>query len=256
MSVYMMYIDLAEVETLLHDSKLWSYESFGVASFHRRDYHRAHCGQRLDECVRETVERKLGFRPDGAIRLLTNVRVLGIVFNPVSFYYCFDRSEKLVAIVAEITNTPWNERHSYVIDARHADPAGRINASFNKEFHVSPFMPMDQRYDWTFTQPGRSLIVHMRNSDARGEVFDATLRLDRRPANARTLGYALARHPIMSLTEIAAIYVHAAFLWLKRVPFYIHPRLGSETRGTLVKPPGASRDNNLDFQSVDKSRSP
>ena len=105
-----------------------------------------------------SCSERTGARPAGPIRLLTHLRYFGYSFNPVSFYYVFDATDTRVeTIVAEITNTPWKERHAYVLPVAGAARAGgrAWRFSFEKQFHVSPFMPMDMRYDWRFGAPAR-----------------------------------------------------------------------------------------------------
>jgi len=222
---FMVYLDLAELESVFRGRWLWSTRRFAPAWFRRAD-HLGDPVRPLAECVRDLVERERGFRPAGPVRLLTNLRYWGYVMNPVSFYYCFagDGSERLDAIVAEVHNTPWRERHCYVLDCRaQASREGAHAFEFAKEFHVSPFMPMEIDYSWRLSVPGRSLAVHMVNH-LRGEpVFDATLALDRRPISTGALAGALLRHPFMTGKVIAAIYWQALKLWLKRAPYFHHP---------------------------------
>jgi uncharacterized protein len=174
----------------------------------------------LDEAVRDRVARETGVRPQGPIRLLTHLRMFGLCFNPVSFYYCFDASgERVETVVAEITNTPWNERHAYVLPAKD----GRLRFRFGKAFHVSPFMPMALDYDWRFGVPGRRLAVQMQNFRDGARIFDATLALERREIGPASLAAALARFPFMTLQVLGAIYWQALRLWRLRTPFYAHP---------------------------------
>jgi DUF1365 family protein len=162
-------------------------------------------GRHLD---RAAITRLIGASP-AAIRLLTMPRSLGVGFNPVSFYYCFDEHERLSHLVAEVTNTPWGERHAYVL------PGGRGTVA--KELHVSPFMGMDHTYDVKASVPGRTLSVHIESRRAGAVAFDATLALERRP-------YSRLRLAGASLRTLALIYAHALVLWRRRVPYFSHPR--------------------------------
>lgn len=229
--IFYAYLDLDELPSALDRLPGWSARRPAVARFERRD-HLGDPAVPLANSVRDLVEAQCASRPEGPIRLLTLPRTLGVAFNPVSFFYCFDRTESLSHIVAEVDNTPWGERHCYAVDVRHDDLGGGTAMHFRvpKKFHVSPFHPMSQEYDWRFTTPGRSLVVHMENWEEGAVVGDATLTLRRRPLDAKHATLALARHPAMALTVLAGIYAQAARLWWKGAPYHPHPtRLTTET---------------------------
>ncbi len=235
--LFMMYLDLDELPRVLAASPLWSRSPWAPARFRRADY-LSDPRQPLQASVRAEVARALGRNPTGPIRMLTHLRYWGYCFNPVTFYYCLSPADDQVdAIVAEITNTPWNERHRYVLDAargtagdgtgtqsREAQVAQTLHWTFPKSFHVSPFMEMGLDYAWSFTTPGPRLGVHMENLRAGTPVFDATLTLTRHEITPRALSLVLLQYPFMTLKVIAAIHGQAARLYLKRAPFHPHPR--------------------------------
>jgi DUF1365 family protein len=215
------YLDLEELPRLL-DGRLTSPRP-GVVRFRRRDY----LGDPvvpLDRAVRELVSERTGERPEGPIRLLTQPRSFGHCFNPVSFYYCFGApGERLEAVVAEVTNTPWGERHAYVLGTGDAG-GGVANAQFEKAMHVSPFMGMDHRYDVRASTPGRTLSVHIGSSRAGTTVFDATLSLRRRELTRASMAGATARYPFATVRVLALIYAHALGTALAGAPVHPHPK--------------------------------
>jgi DUF1365 family protein len=224
--LFMLYLDLDELPRVFKRRWLWSAQRPALAWFRRADY-LGDAAVPLDQAVRDLVAERTGRRPRGPIRLLTHLRYFGYVQNPVSFYYCFDRAGTTVeTIVAEVTNTPWGERHAYVLPA---EPRGtRHRSRLAKRFHVSPFMPMDQAYDWRFSSPGRRLTVHMESFARGGRVFDATLVLRREPLTGSTLAASLVRFPWMTATVVVGIYWQAVRLWLKGAPFHPHPATRSD----------------------------
>ena len=222
--LFMVYLDLAELDDVFRGRWLWSTRRAALARFDRRD-HFGDARQPLGDAVRTLVAERTGRRPEGPIRLLTHLRYFGYVFNPVSFYYCFDKADRRVeTVVAEVSNTPWGERHCYVLE-REAPNAEELRAESAKAMHVSPFNGMALRYEWRLRTPGEALAVHMTLRDAAdaAPMFGATLALRRVPISGRSLAGTLLRFPWMTAKVIAAIHWEALRLMLKRVPVHDHP---------------------------------
>jgi DUF1365 family protein len=218
--VSMAYVDLDELPELL-GGRLTK-PGFGLVRFRRADYF-GDPRLPLATAIRELVaERTGGEEPDGPIGVLTQLRTLGHCFNPVSFYYCHRADGTLHSVVAEVTSTPWAERHAYVLEADDGVGGGVLHGDFAKELHVSPFMGMDQHYTWSSTRPDPSnpmLSVHIASEEDGAPAFDATLKLERKPFTRGTV----SRHPAATLRILALIYAHALVLALKRVPVHQRP---------------------------------
>ena len=222
--LYMMYVDLAELDRVFAGRAFWSVGGRNLAQFRRSDY-LGDAAVPLDQAVRARIREVCGRSPSGPIRLLAHLRTFGHCFNPVAFYYCYaDDGVTLETIVAEITNTPWKERYSYVLPVAGAERHGSaLRWKFAKAFHVSPFLPMQRGYAWRFTVPGRMLRVHMDVLDGAQRDFDATLVLERRPITAANLARVLLRYPAMTLRVVAAIHWQAFLIFRRRNPVYDHP---------------------------------
>ncbi len=224
--MFMAYIDLDELPELFDGRLLWSARRPAVAWFRRADY----LGDPLvplRDAVCELVLERTGIALEGPIRLLTHLRYVGHCFNPVSFYYCYDAvGERVRAVVAHVTNTPWGERHAYVLPVEQAADHGTtsvMRGSFEKRLHVSPLMGMDHTYDWRLGEPGERLSVHIESTRAGERVFDATLSLRRREMSARQMARVLRRYPLLTLRLTARIYTHALRLKLRGATYHPHP---------------------------------
>ncbi len=229
--LFLMYLDLDELPGVLDPYPGWSARRRALACFRRADY-MGDPRRPLAECARDAVEARTGARPTGPVRLLTGLRYLGHAFNPVSFYYCFDAAgERVRAVVAEVENIPWGERHAYVLDR--GDRTGTVlSDELDKRLHVSPLMSMDQTYAFHAAEPAERLSVHIesRPRAGAGKSFDATLSLRRRELSRPLLAGLLARYPAMSLQVVARIYAQSARLKLKGARYFPHPR-GARPKG-------------------------
>ena len=222
--LFMMYLDLSELDEVFASRWLWSTNHFNLAYLRRKD-HFGDPSITLDQAVRDLVAEKTGTPCQGPIRMLSHLRYWGYCFNPATFYYCYDQSGKeLETIIVEIHNTPWGEVFCYVLERKNEQREGETRTHrFNKDFHVSPFMDMDISYTWQFEEPGDDLKVLMMDFRDNEKLFEAELTLQRREINAQNLAAVLIKHPLMTFKVTAGIYWQALRLWQKGSPFYTHP---------------------------------
>lgn len=231
----LFYIDLDELPELFTGVCGWSFNKFNLGCFYRSDY-LGDTQLPLKAAVRSQVLAMTGSCPQGAVRMLTNLRIWGFCFNPVTFYYLFEvDADKPSVILAQVNNTPWQERHCYVVYC--AANSAKTTAQFAKEFHVSPFNPMAMEYHWVSTNPAEHLLVHMENHAATGGTdscaegekkgchMDATLTLKRVPWSASQLQKILCWQPWAALKVPLLIYWQALRLFFKGVPVYSHSTL-------------------------------
>lgn len=263
----MLALDLREWDSITAISPLFSLEGFNWLSLKRADYLEPDNGGLL-AAVSDRVEQATGWRPDGAVQLITHPRYFGYVFNPVSFYFCYDQGDLPAegavprVILAQITNTPWKERHTYCLEPQRQQPAKASGSGsgwrserfeFSKRFHVSPFNPMNQHYRWTFSFRGPELRIHMNVLQDDEKQFDATLVVQRTTLDRKTLHKSLRQFPLEAFKVTSGIYWHALKLKLKGVPFFTHPdklpardpnfRRGSDDSGQTV----SQTDTNLNI---------
>jgi len=225
MRLFMLYVDLDELPALLDGyGRLASARGRALAEFRRAD-HLGDPARPLADEVRALVAARTGAAPPGPVRLLANLRYLGHGFNPVCFHFCFEPGgERVQAVVADVTNTPWGEHHAYVLVPDAARAAGSImRGRFEKAFHVSPFMGMDHAYAWRMTEPREQLIVHIESERAQRLAFDATLSLRRLALTPASLRGLLARHPLLTVRILRQIYTHGLRVWAKGAGYFPNP---------------------------------
>ncbi len=205
--VYMTLVDLDELPELDRRLRFFGWNRSRPASLQDRDH--------ID--VRAYLaEHGVDLGGRGRILLLTNLRVLGYVFNPVSFYWCYAENGSLACIVAEVSNT-FGERLPYLLRG------DSLRYDSEKRLHVSPFMPMEQRYTWQFSEPEERILARIDLHDAAGKPFVATLAAERVELTNASLARFLVRYPLMPLKVTALIHLQAVRLWWKRVPFHRKP---------------------------------
>ncbi len=229
------YLDLEELPELVGGRLVRRFP--GPWRFRRADY-LGPASQPLEVAVRDTVEHQLGERPVGPIRMLTQLSSFGMSFNPVTLYYCFDATgEQLHSVVAQVTNTPWRERHAYALGPWHGGNV--VRASTAKLMHVSPFMPMDQDYEITLGAPGETLSVHIDVQGSSGSEFDATLGLQRSELTSATLSRLIRQDPLAPLRTLRRIYIQGFTLKLRGVHVHPHPDRGHSMRNAPDSAPPA-----------------
>jgi DUF1365 family protein len=234
--VRMVLVDLDEVGDLCDLHPLWSARRPAPVRFRRADF-LGDPSVPLDVAVRDLVEERSGTRPDGPVSILTNLRTWGWLFNPISCYFCWDATgARVTAMVAEVTNTPWHQRHAYVVG-----PPGAHR--LDKALHVSPFLPMEQRYRVHYTEPGESLSINFTVDGVHGPDLFAGVVLRRRAATRRTLGR-LVWHPSRGTMGVSwGIYRQALALRRRGARFHPHPdRIAPAGTGPVPTAPVAVDD--------------
>jgi hypothetical protein len=220
--LFMALLDIDCVPELMNVSRLTSHNRWNWASFDDRDHFGDPSLPLRNRLVVDATRHGIEL-PAGRIFLLTHLRYLGYCFNPVSFFYCLDRADRLQVVLAEVSNT-FGGRRSYWL---RPDPASRtFRATTAKSLYVSPFMAVDLQYAFAFTPPAGSLVAHIETSQAGSVGFDATLSLERRPWNAAEIRRVLVRYPAMTTRVMAGIHWQALKLWWKGVP--VVPRVTTD----------------------------
>lgn len=227
--LFMPAIDLDEIETL--EKNVWGFGQrwWHWARWRREDY----LGEgSLKQAVQDKVKALSGVELSGKVVAVCHLRYLGLYFSPVNFYYLYDAQGKWQYLLAEVSNTPWNERHYYAIAADKG--ANGENWCHQKAFHVSPFNPLEQQYHWRIKPLTDKLSVHL-ECHRDSKHFDATLAMQARPMTSLSLLRQLLMMPVQTVKVMLGIYWHALKLWLKGAPVYPHPAQTGKEQAKATK---------------------
>ena len=216
--IYMHLLDLDELPALEERLWLFGHSRARPVRFRERD-HLGDPQRPLRENVRSFLCEHGVQAGSERILLLTQCRVAGYVFNPVSFYYCYAPGGALAAIVAEVHNT-FGETHPYLLTGEAADG---FTGTEKKVFHVSPFMTLDGTYAFELTAPAERLLARIDLHRGGERLFASRLTLERRPLTNAALLELLLRYPLTPLRVITTIYWEALHLWRKRISYHHKP---------------------------------
>jgi DUF1365 family protein len=216
-NLFMPCIDLDELDTL--SENIWGFGQrwWHWARFRRNDY--VGEGDLKSAVIDKVVDLGGEALGNSKVLALVHLRYLGLYFSPVNFYYIYDENGAWRYLLAEVSNTPWNQTHYYLVPTENE----RVDQyQHDKAFHVSPFNPISQRYVWRVKPLTEQLMIHL-ECHAVDKVFDATLSMKQTQLNSKNLLLALAKTPVMAIKVVAGIYWHALVLWWKGAPVYDHP---------------------------------
>ncbi|MGL3608712.1 DUF1365 domain-containing protein [Rhizobium sp. G187] len=236
-SVFSLLIDLDELDQLDRSLRLFGHNRRAIYSVHDADHGdgvpgglRAWIGARLQEA---------GINPAGmTIRMLCYPRIFGYVFNPLTVYFCQTSEGEMKAMLYEVSNT-FHERHTYVIPVDSGEPVLRHQCA--KEMYVSPFMPMNCRYDFRIKPPAEAIDIHIGESDEAGPLLFARFSGNRIVLSDRSLFWMLVTYPLMTLKVTAGIHWEAFKLWGKGVPLHRHKPASEPIASTIVMQNGMSK---------------
>jgi DUF1365 family protein len=214
--IYLFWLKLSELDQLNQEVKGFSNKQngFSPVKFLRSDYLGA-SEQTLETSVLARMSELNGSELNGDIYFLGQLRTFSWYFSPVNFYFLRNNEGLYTHMLAEVSNTPWDKRHHYLVDLAKQE-------NCEKAFHVSPFNPMDMMYQWKIKQPDTNLRLHL-SCIKENKHFEAALNMKREPLTTKTLRSALISIPSMTLKTVAGIYWQAVKLFFKRIPIYMHP---------------------------------
>ncbi|RVU84847.1 DUF1365 domain-containing protein [Leucothrix sargassi] len=220
-TMFLTALDLDELNNGLGLGRLFAVDKWAVLSFRHNDYLGGK-GKLTKEKVWEKVESLGGENYAGKVTILGQLRCFGIYFSPVNFYYCHDEQGTLQYLLAEVSNTPWNERHCYLVEHKQ-------NTITDKTFHVSPFMNEDMVYQWRFTPLNPRLYLNIDNVSPDGnKLFDATIWMDKKALTRSNLIKQLIRIPAMTVKTMLGIYWQALKIYLKGIPYVPYTKKSKE----------------------------